>query len=200
MRVTVPVAKVVPEVPVTVMVYVPGVVPGLADAPPLFPGLLPPDPHARIPPTRATRSADMANRFCHFRRRAGSPKRRTQARVALPAAYHEVPGRWGLARNALDGAVVDIVRVAVPAVAPVRFTGLVEPKARVGRYCAPAGMVVIAAVNPTLPVKPPLGATVMVEEFPSVAPGPTLRDVALIVNPATGGAATVIEAVPNAAR
>jgi hypothetical protein len=142
----------------------------------------------------------MASRFRQFRRRTGKPNRRMQASVALPAAYHGVPGRCGRARNALDGAVVDIVRVAVPAVAPVRLTGLVEPKARVGRYCALAGAVVIAAVNATLPVRPPLGVTVIVEEFFSVAPGATLTEVASMVNPVAGGAATVIEAVPDVPR
>jgi len=71
-------------------------------------------------------------------------------------------------------AVVAMVSVAVPAVAPVMLTGVVEPKLRVGGYRAPGGLVVTAAVITTLPVKPPAGVTVMVEVFPVVAPGVTV--------------------------
>jgi hypothetical protein len=69
--------------------------------------------------------------------------------------------------------MVFMVRVAVPAVVPVMLTGLVEPKLKLGGYWAPAGLDVMAAVNDTLPVKPPAGVTVMVEVFPVVAPGAT---------------------------
>jgi hypothetical protein len=72
-------------------------------------------------------------------------------------------------------AVVAMVSVAVPAVAPVMLTGVVEPKLRVGGYRAPGGLVVTAAVITTLPVKPPLGVT---EIFvPVVAPFATVTDV-----------------------
>ena len=69
--------------------------------------------------------------------------------------------------------MVETVRVAVPAVAPVMFTGVVEPKLSVGRYCAPAGLVARTAVSATLPVKPPEGVSVRFEVFPVVAPGAT---------------------------
>ena len=68
------------------------------------------------------------------------------------------------------GAVVVMVSVAVPAVVPVMETGLVEPKLRVGRSCAPDGLVVTVAVRATLPVKPLLGVTVMVDVLPVAAP------------------------------
>ena len=93
-------------------------------------------------------------------------------------------------------AVVEMVRVAVPAVAPVMLTGLVEPKLRVGGSCAPFALEVTAAVSATLPVKPPVGVTVMVEVFPVVAPGVTVTAVPVIVKP--GGAVTVTEACPVA--
>lgn len=79
-------------------------------------------------------------------------------------------------------AVVDMVSVAVPAPVPVMETGVVAPKVNVGRSCAPLGLLVIAAVMATLPVKPPLGVTVTVAEFPVVAPGAMVTDVAAMVN------------------
>jgi hypothetical protein len=79
----------------------------------------------------------------------------------------------GRTRAALVAAVVEMVRVAVPAVVPAMITGLVEPKLKVGRYWAPAGLVVMTAVNATLPVKPPAGVTVIVDVFPEIAPGAT---------------------------
>jgi hypothetical protein len=85
------------------------------------------------------------------------------------------------------GAVVEIVRVAVPAEAFVMLTGVVEPKLKVGRSCAPVGVLVTAAVSATLPVKPPLGVTVIVEVFPVVAPGDTVTVVPLTVKLGGGG-------------
>jgi hypothetical protein len=52
--------------------------------------------------------------------------------------------------------------------------GVVVPKLNVGRFTAPLGLAVSAAVNATLPVKPPLGVTVIVEVFPVVAPRVTV--------------------------
>jgi hypothetical protein len=54
-----------------------------------------------------------------------------------------------------------MVSVAVPPPELVTFTGLVEPKLKPGRFCAPAGLDVIAAVNETLPAKPPEPEIVM---------------------------------------
>jgi hypothetical protein len=95
-------------------------------------------------------------------------------------------------------AVVEIVRMAVPAVVPVILTGLVEPKLNVGRYCAPDGLVVTTAVSATLPVKPPLGVTVMVEAFPVIAPRATVTDVPAIVMAGGTGIVTVTGYVPDA--
>ena len=95
------------------------------------------------------------------------------------------PGRLGSSRALLVAAVVDMVRVAVPPAALVMVTGLVEPKPRVGRYCAPVGLEVIAAVKTTLPVKPPDGVTVIVEVFPVIAPWATVTAVPAMVNVGT---------------
>ena len=74
-------------------------------------------------------------------------------------------------------AVVETVRIAVPELDPVMFTGVVEPKLKVGGYWAPAGLDVMVAVSTTLPVKPLLGVTVIVDVFAVVAPGATVTDV-----------------------
>jgi hypothetical protein len=84
-------------------------------------------------------------------------------------------------------AVVTIVRVPAPAALPVMLTGLVELKLKVGGNTAPLGLVVRTAVRPTLPVKPPVGVTVIVEVLPVVAPGATLTAEPLTVKLGTGG-------------
>jgi hypothetical protein len=90
-----------------------------------------------------------------------------------------------------------MARVAVPAEAPVMLTGLVAPKLNVGGFTLPVGLVVMAAVSATAPVKPPEGATVMVEMFPVLAPGATETAAPVIEKL---GLATVTGAVPVAAR
>jgi hypothetical protein len=78
------------------------------------------------------------------------------------------------------------------------LTGVVDPKLNVGGYCAPAGLDVRVAVNATLPVKPPLGVTVIVEVFPVVAPGETVTAVPLTVKLGLTAVVTVTDAVPEA--
>lgn len=81
-------------------------------------------------------------------------------------------GRMGRARVALVAATVEMVSVAVPAAALERVTGLVDPKLSSGSSAeALEGPPAMAAVSVTLPVKPPLGVTVIVEVLPVVAPG-----------------------------
>jgi hypothetical protein len=121
--------------------------------------------------------ADIPTMLRHLLRRAGMPKSKMQARAAPPSVYQGNPRCIGLASGALVAAVVETVRVAVPELEPVMFTGVVEPKLKVGGYWAPAGLDVMAAVSTTLPVKPPLGVTVIVEVFSVVAPGTTVTDV-----------------------
>jgi hypothetical protein len=83
------------------------------------------------------------------------------------------------------GAVVVMVRVAVPGRVLVMVTGLVEPMPNVGILCAFAGLLVMAADSATMPVKPPLGVTVIVEMLPVIAPGTTTTGVPVIVKPGT---------------
>jgi hypothetical protein len=120
-----------------------------------------------------------------LRRRAGIPRSRRQARVA-PPVYQEEPLRIGSLMAPLAGAVVATVSVAVPPLDTVIFTGVVEPKLKLGGYWAPAGPEVTAAVSATLPAAPPLGVTVTVEVFPVVAPGVTVTAVPLRVKVAAG--------------
>src|SRR5208282_1665837 len=119
------------------------------------------------------------------------PKIRPKARV-VPPAYQRRPGA-GCANAAVVAAVVKMLRVAVLAEVSVILIGLVEPKLSVGRFWAPAGLDVMAAVSATLPVKPPLGVTVIVEVLPVVAPG--LTDTA-VPPTANLGTVTVTEEVP----
>ena len=98
----------------------------------------------------------------------------------------------------LVAAVVEMVNVAVPALVPLMFTGVVEPKLKVGRSCAPAGLEVTVAVSATLPVKPPAGVKVMVDVFAVVAPGVTETAVPLTVKLALTVEVTVTELDPDA--
>ncbi len=191
MRVTVPVAVVLPDVPVTVTTYVPAVVPGLPP-PPTPPPPPPPPPHAMKPPMRITRKTSRPSRVRQRRRRPGMPipSSKPKARV-VPPAYQRTPGRAGGARAALVAAVVETVKVAVTAELPVTLTGVVAPKLRVGASCAPLGAEVMAAESETLPVNPLLGVTVTVEVLPVVAPGDTETAVPVIVKP--GGLAVTVK-------
>lgn len=77
--------------------------------------------------------------------------------------------------------------VAVPALELVMFTGLVEPKLKVGTLTAPLGLLTIAAVSVTLPVNPPLGVTVMVVVLPVVVPGALIVIAPPLVKAKLGG-------------
>lgn len=172
-------------------------VPGLVV--PLPPAPLLPPPHASTPLERATRSAIIPSIVRQLRRRTGMPKSKRQARVAPPVTYQGSPGRLGKTSELLLAAVVVIVRVAVPAVVPVMVTGVVGPKLKVGGYWAPVGLDVTVAVSATLPMKPPVGVTVMVDVFPVVTPGAeTVTAVPLTVKLGLTAGVTVTEVVPNA--
>jgi hypothetical protein len=67
--------------------------------------------------------------------------------------------------------VVFTVRVANAALGPVKLSALAALNVTVGVSCAPAGPDVIAALNATIPTKPPVGVTVIVDVFEVVAPG-----------------------------
>ena len=89
---------------------------------------------------------------------------------------------------AAEGAVVETINIADTEPAPETVTVLPEPKLKVGRYCAPAGLVARAAVSVTLPVKPPLGAMMIAAVLPVIAPRATVTEVPVTVN---DGLATV---------
>jgi hypothetical protein len=142
-----------------------------------------------MPPLRATNSNRIPNAARHLRRLAGIPKSRRQASVTPPALYQGTAWSWGCVRAALVAAVVEMVSVAVPAETLVMLTGEVEPKLRVGGYCAPVGLDVMAAVSATAPVNPLLGVIVIVDWLPVVAPGATVTELPVI---AKLGFATVV--------
>jgi hypothetical protein len=72
------------------------------------------------------------------------------------------------------------------------FTGLFEPKLKVGGYAAPDGLELTVAVSATLPAKPPLGVTLMVEVLPVVAPG--VRETAVAAMVKLGGGRLMVYA------
>ena len=159
-----------------------------------MPAMPPPlPPHATRLPARVKRSASIPSFVLQALRRAGMPNNNRKANATPLAADQGTPGRLGKARAELVGAVVAMVRVAAPAVAPLMFTGLVEPKLKVGEYWAPVGLEVIAAESATLPVKPPVGVTVIVEVFPEVAPGATETPVPVRAKVGFAGVVTEIE-------
>ena len=94
------------------------------------------------------------------------------------------------------GAVVETVSVAVAGLTPVMLAGLVEPKLRVGRSTAPVGLVAMAVVSVTLPVKPPPGVNVMVEVLAVVAPGETETAVPTMVRLGASVTVTVSALAP----
>lgn len=104
----------------------------------------------------------MASVVRQLRRRLRMLKSRRQARAAAPGGYQRTLRSMTLPGAQLAG-VVSIMRVAVPAAAPVMLTVLLPLKPRVGTLCAPFGLEVTAAVSATLPVKPPAGVTVIVD-------------------------------------
>jgi hypothetical protein len=116
-----------------------------------------------------------------------------QASAMPPTTDQRVSGRAGIMAAPEVAAVVLIVRVAMPAVDPVILTGLVEPKLNVGRFAAPVGLDLRVATSATLPVNPLVGMTVMVVEFPLVAPRANVRlaEPGLSARPGVGGGAPV---------
>lgn len=160
----------------------PAVVPGLPELPLL---LLP--PQLTRPTARNASSMNIPSIERQRRRRAGMTKKMRQANVAPLAAYQGTSLDFGLTEAAVVAAVLDTVSVPVPAVTPVMLTGDVVPKLKVGRSVAPVGLVAIDAAKATLPVKPPLGVTVIVAVLPVVAPGELMVMAPLLVNAKVGG-------------
>lgn len=149
-------AEIVPEVPVTVTVYVPGVVP---EFPPLW-LLPPPPPQPRTPPeTKIANSSIIASQLRLLR---GTASNRTRANAIPPAGRHA--GR----PSALVEAVVETVSVEVCAVVPLSATDAGESEHAGGSL---AGIGVIEQVRFTVPEKPLMPTTLMVAVFPVVAPG-----------------------------
>lgn len=176
-----------PDVPVTVTVYAPGVVPGLP--PPPLPPLLPPPPHADRPPPMERSSRSMPARDCHLRRFDGMPNSRTSASAAPPA-----DGQidfFVLLRDVVVAAVVFTVSVVVCAAVPVIVTdaGMLH----VAGSLAAVGEMEQARL--TAPVNPFEGVSVIVDVLPVVAPGAMVTAVPEIARPGAGAARTLMVSV-----
>lgn len=104
---------IVPEVPVTVMMYVPGVVP---EFPPVPPPAAPPLPlplQPNAPPTAQESSTSIARTLHHLRQRPGMPMSRMHARAVPPTEdRRNFPTRLRAEATVVAG-MVFTVRVAV---------------------------------------------------------------------------------------
>jgi hypothetical protein len=139
----------------------------------------------------------MPSNPCQPRRRPGTPKNRTQAKVAPAAAYQGAPPALGSAKAALAAAVVLTVTVEVWAVAPLIVTEAGETLHVAGSLAA-AGLT--AQVKATAPLNPPAPVTLMVEVLLVLAPGLTVM-LPLLLRAKLGGTAftvtvTALEALP----
>ena len=147
-----------------------------------------PPPQESTPQVRATRSASMTN-MERQRRLAGMNRNNTPASSAPPVACHggRLPPEFAALHPPELAAVVVTVSVAVPLAVPVMLTGVVDPKLKVGKETALAGLVASTAVRATLPVKPLLGVTVMFEVLPLVAPAVGMVTVVPVIAKPGGG-------------
>ena len=95
-----------------------------------------------------------------------------QASAAAPVEYQR-PRRFAAGSIAPTvAAVVAITSVADTLPVPLSTTWFVGIQVKVGRFCAPVGLLVTAALNATVPVKPGEGATVTIAVLPELAPWP----------------------------
>jgi hypothetical protein len=160
------------------------------------PVLDPPPLHAMASPAKAP-IRTTPTILSQLRRRIGMKKKTRHAIAALPTAIQRFEGCGGSVSAPVVGAVVEIVSVAVPALALEITTGLVEPKLTVGGSVAPAGLAVICAVKATDPVNPPVGVTVIFDVFPVIAPGSSVTLAAARVKLGVTAAATVTLLAPE---
>ena len=159
------VALIVPEVPVTVIVYVPAVVPGVPGFPP------PPPPPHPVAPAKATRTSRQSSAG-QPRRRFGTTKNSRNANAVPPADDQKSLFNWFCAL----AAVVLTVNVEVCAVVPLTVTEA-GFRLHVGMSLTPVIVVVTLQVKFTAPLNPFVPTTLMVPVFPVVPPGVTVKDV-----------------------
>jgi hypothetical protein len=185
-RETVPVCVRVPEVPVTVTVYVPGVVPPPPPPPP--PPTLPPPPQPSELPMTEKSSASIPSLQDHLRHLAGMATSKMHAR-ATPLTAGQKDLRLGL--TAALGAVVFTLRVAVCGVEP-----LIVTEAGTLHVAGSLGAVgVIAQLRLTTPVNPPDGVTVSVAV--PLLPAVIVSEVGLPETVKPGGGADNLKTVPQ---
>jgi hypothetical protein len=148
----------------------------------LFAALLQP-----IPAPAMVANSSKPNSVFNLLRRKGIPKKNNAAR-ATPPPIGDIrrSGSW---TTALDTAVVPMVSVAVTGVVPEIAAGALTEQA--GMSTAPTGLLVTVQLRDTVPVKPLLGVTVIVEV--PLAPGAAM--VIAVLLSAKLGATTVNEVV-----
>jgi hypothetical protein len=139
----------------------------------------------------------MPRTACQPRRRPGTPKNKTQARVAPVATYQGTPPALGWTEAALVAAVVTTVSVEVWALAPLIVTEAGE-RLHVAASLAAAGLT--AHVKATAPLNPPDPVTLTVDPLPVVAPGLTVM-LPLLLRAKPGGTVftvmvTALEVLP----
>ena len=159
--------------------------------------LLVPLPQAVRPRLRPAHKSIVPSKTRQARRREGSRKSSSPARASPPDQGW--PGRAGVCSAAELAAVVERVSVACFALVSVIDTEDVL-RLRVGRLCAPVGLVVIEAASATVPVKPPEGVMVSVAVLPAplVTVSVVGEEVRVMSGVVTEPLVTVTEAVPVA--
>ena len=162
MTVTVVICEMLPEVPVTVTMYVPAVVPGR-----VVPVLCEEPPQ----PTLATETASASSpSIASQLRRLGMRTSRSRARAVPPAEGQKSVA--GCLRLEVVVAVVDTVSTTVGD--NVLLTETEETaRAHPGRSLGAEMLVVTAQVSPTVPLNPFVGVTVTVDVLALVAPALT---------------------------
>jgi hypothetical protein len=144
-----------------------------------------PPPQAATLHTIMGRRANIPSIARQRRRRVEIPVNRTQARIVPPVEYQGAPRFTAFedVHCVVCPELVAMVSVAVPAVAPLMLTGVVDPKLNVGMPTAPGGLAAITAVSAMRPVNPPAGVKVIVEVLPLVAPAGMVAVLPLTLNP-----------------
>lgn len=178
------VALIAPEVPDTVIVYVPGVVPVFPPPPPP-----PPPPPQPIVPAKMKRTSSPT--IASQLRRLGNAKSKASASAVPPADGQSNFFIWF---TALDAGVVVAVSVDVWAVVPLMLTE-VGFRLQVGMSLIFVIDVLTLQLRVTVPLNPFVPTTLIVPVFPVVAPGVSVMEVVPLVPAAKLGSAVIVSAM-----
>ena len=165
-----------PDVPVTVTVYVPAVVPGVVVV--VVVVLLPP-PQAM--PAMETKKTSRTTIASQLRRFFGIQKKSRQAKTVPPPAAGQKLVLWSFMEVVV--AVVEMVSVAVAEPLAAGVTELLS-KLQPAGWLGAVGL--MEQVRSTALAKPSVDWTVMVDVLPEVAPAVSVRLVGLLVMEKSG--------------